>query len=431
MKTVVLCGGKGTRLGLGNVPKAMAEVDGVPLLERLVRQSVAQGFDDFVFLAGHGSDYITAHFRDGADFGARITYVIETEPLGTAGCFKQVRELLSEPFLVLYGDVLIDVDLQRFASFALAKGGIGTLFVHPNDHPDDSDLVEVDENSRVIAFHPKPHPVGSQYPNLVNAALYVLSPEVLAAVPQAGASDWGSDIFPTLYTKEPLYAYRSCEYAKDIGTPDRIRRAEEHFKEGRVARLSRTKPKPAIFVDRDGVINEEVGGVLDRTMVRLIPGAGEAIHAINAAGVPAICVTNQPFLAKGQLSWTELRAIGGAIDHGLASAHAYLDDIRICPHHPERGWPREVRTLKIDCSCRKPQPGMLIEAAAFHNIDLARSWMIGDRYCDVVAGRRAGTKTALVRTGFGGADRTEFDCEPDMIFENLLEAATWIIGSGL
>lgn len=417
MKIVILCGGKGTRLGLGDLPKPMVSINGVPLLERLVRLGVSQGFHDYIFLAGHGAQFLQDHFGDGTVYGARIEHVIETVPLGTAGCFLDLRGKLDGPFLVLYGDILIDVDLNAFTDFARQKGGAGSLFVHPNDHPEDSDLLEAGHDGRIVAFHPKPHPSGARYPNLVSAALYVLDPIALDYIPAEGASDWGRDIFPVLHAAQPLYAYRSCEYAKDIGTPARLAKGESHLTTGRTAKLSRRHSKAAIFLDRDGVINEERDGLLQPSDVKLIDGIAKAIRAANDAAIPVICATNQPFIAKGQLDWAGLRAVGGEIDCQLAeAAGAYLDDIQVCPHHPEKGWVGEIPELKFACECRKPSPGMLLQAAAFHNIDIARSWMIGDRYCDIEAGKRAGAKTALVQTGHAGSDKAKYSCLPDVIF---------------
>src|SRR5689334_18347052 len=144
MKVVVLAGGKGTRLGMSAIPKVMVPVGGVPLLERTIRSAVANGFSDFLLLTGHLADVIENHFGDGSGFGARIEYVRDPSPLGTAGSFNQIREQLREPFVVIYGDILMDVDLGAFARKALQNGGAGTLFAHPNDHPFDSDLIEVD-----------------------------------------------------------------------------------------------------------------------------------------------------------------------------------------------------------------------------------------------------------------------------------------------
>lgn len=430
MKVVVLAGGKGSRLGLNDIPKVMVPVDGIPLLERTVRAAVADGFVEFLFLTGHLGDVIERHFSDGIQFGAKIEYVRELQPLGTAGCFRQVADRLSEPFIVVYGDVLMDVDLRAFATVALEKGGAGTLFAHPNDHPFDSDLLEVDTDERIIAVHPKPHPPGDRFPNLVSAALYVLSPVALGYIDTDGPADWGRDIFPRLVKSEALYSYRSCEYIKDIGTPERLANAERHLIEGRVERLALRTRKSAIFLDRDGVINEERGGVHSPRDVRLIPGAAQAIRSFNEAGVPVICVTNQPDLAKGKMTWSDLRAVSGEIDCQLAQqASAYIDETLLCPHHPQGGWPGEVVDLKVQCECRKPADGLLRRAARTHNIDLSRSWMIGDRYCDVVAASSAGARSVLVQTGHAGNDRYKYSAEPDKYCQDLSSAAEFVLKS--
>lgn len=428
MRAVVLAGGKGTRLGLEGIPKVMVPVADVPLLERTLKSAVAYGVTDFLILTGYLGEVIKGRLGDGDEFGATIEYVREAEPLGTAGCFNQIRDQLNEPFLVLYGDILMDVDLNAFAKFALAKGGAGTLFAHPNDHPFDSDLLEVDENGRILAVHPKPHPENRHFPNLVSAALYVLSPEALQFVPREGPSDWGRDVFPVLAKAMPLFAYRSCEYVKDIGTPERLARAERHLREERLDRLALRTAKPAIFVDRDGVLNEERGGVHSPLEVDLIPGAAKAIRAFNDAGVPVICVTNQPDLAKGMMSWDDLRAVTGEIDTQLAAeAGAYLDDMFVCPHHPEKGWEGEVAELKVECDCRKPADGLLRRAAQFHHIDLSRSWLIGDRYCDIAAASAAGVRSILVSTGHAGSDREIYSVEPNMRCADLSSAADEIL----
>ena len=409
MKVVVLAGGKGTRLGLEGLPKAMVPIDGVPLLQRTIEAAAAQGFRDFLILTGHLGAEIEDRLGDGSAFHSTIQYVREMEPLGTSGCFNQVRAYLTEPFLVVYGDILMDVDLRALVDFARRKGGAGALFAHPNDHPLDSDLIDADADGRIIAVHPKPHAQGAHYPNLVSAALYVLSPVALRYVPNNGPSDWGKDVLPRLAAAEPLFAYRSCEYVKDIGTPDRLARAERHLQEGRLSRLALRNPKSAIFLDRDGVINEERGGVHYPAQVVLIPGAAEAIRSFNEAGVPVICVTNQPDIAKGAMSFDDLRAVMGEIDYLLArQAGAYLDDVLVCPHHPERGWAGEILELKVHCDCRKPNDGLLRKAARRHNIDLGRSWLVGDRYCDIAAAHSAGCRSILVSTGHATNDRTRY-----------------------
>jgi mannose-1-phosphate guanylyltransferase/phosphomannomutase len=423
MKAVVLAGGKGTRLGLTDRPKAMVPVGGRPLLERLVETARTGGFDEFVFLTGHMGEVIADHFGDGSRFGVGIAHVREDQPLGTAGAIRAARDLLTEPFLVLYGDTLLDVDLGHFAAFHRQKQAVASLFVHPNDHPHDSDLLAVDGDERIRGFFPKPHQPGEILPNLVSAALYMLDPAAIDHVPPDGASDWGADVFPAMLTAgAPLYAYRSVEYVKDIGTPARLARGEADLASGRVSRLSRRAPKPALFLDRDGVLNVEKNGIHRAEDLELVGDAGTALRTANVAGVPAICITNQPDVAKGFLTEDALGEVMAALDTRLAEQGAYLDDAFVCPHHPERGWPGEVPALKIACTCRKPLPGLLLAAAEKHHLDLGRSWMIGDRYVDVAAAKAAGARAILVRTGHAGNDRGGDACTPDHVADTLTEA---------
>ena len=315
MKVVILAGGKGTRLGLTDRPKPMVPVAGCPLLQRQVEAARDHGFTDFLFLTGRMAHVIEDHFGDGSAMSVTITHFREPEPLGTAGAVRAARHLLNEPFVVLYGDTLIDVDLAHMADLHRRSGAAGTIFAHPNDHPYDSDVLDVDEDGRVLRLMAKPHPEGILLPNLVSAALYVLSPEAIDHVPADRASDWAHDVFPAILSAgQRLQAYRSLEYVKDMGTPERLARGEADLASGRVARLSLRYPKPAIFLDRDGVLNVERNGIHDPADLDLLPGAADAVRRMNLAGIPAICVTNQPDVAKGMLTLERLRAVHAALD---------------------------------------------------------------------------------------------------------------------
>jgi histidinol-phosphate phosphatase family protein len=429
MKVIFLAGGKGTRLGLTDRPKPMVDIAGRPLLAHLVDVAKASGYEDLVFLTGHMGDVIERHFGDGSAFGVNITYLREQTPLGTAGAIREARQSLGETFIVVYGDILLDVDLRHLADYHRQKGGIATLFAHPNDHPHDSDLIMARRDGRIDTFLPKPHVPGAYLPNLVSAAIYVMDQAAIDFVPADEMADWGRDIFPAIVNSgAPVYAYRSVEYAKDMGTPERLAKGERHLATGLPQRLSRRNRKPAIFLDRDGVLNQEVNGVHRPEDLRLLDGTGEALKAINQAGVPAICVTNQPDIAKGFMTEADLARVHCALDTHLAEQGSYLDDLDFCPHHPQKGFSGEVDALKIDCTCRKPKPGMLLAAAERHNLDLSRSWLVGDRYTDVAAAKAAGAKAALVMTGHAGSDRAGFDCKPDFSANTLSEAVAHILG---
>jgi len=177
--------------------------------------------------------------------------------------------------------------------------------------------------------------------------------------------------------------------------------------------------KWAVFLDRDGTINQEVEYLDDPQELRLIPGAAEAIRLLNEAGVPAIVVTNQAGVGRGYFLEARVKAIHQQLAKELAMHGAYLDAIYYCPHHPDEG-----------CACRKPNPGMLKRAAEEHGIDLGQSFIVGDKVSDLEAGCRAGCRTVLVLTGYGAEAQEAFkrsDFQPDFTARDLLEAARWIL----
>ena len=152
----------------------------------------------------------------------------------------------------------------------------------------------------------------------------------------------------------------------------------------------------AIFLDRDGTINKYVGILRDIDEFELLPDVVDAIKRINSSGYLAIVVTNQPVIARGEVTYEELQEIHNKMETLLGAEGAYVDAIYYCPHHPHKGYEGEIPELKFDCDCRKPKPGMLLEAALDFNIDLSQSWMIGDGENDVQAGKNARCKTGYI-----------------------------------
>lgn len=399
MKVVITAGGKGTRIKTvaDEIPKAMIPINGKPILEYQVELAKRYGFTDFLFLTGHLGDKIEEYFGNGSLWGVNIEYYQEKEPLGTAGAFAEIKDKLTSDFFVFYGDTVMDFDMKKMLDFHKAKQSEATLFLHPNDHPYDSDLVDVDNDCRVSTFYPKPHEEGKYYRNLVNAALYILSPSILRYINLGEKSDFGKNIFPTaLAAGANMFGYISAEYIKDMGTPDRYEKVCNDVMSGKVARLNSKNKRPAFFLDRDGVINKEVDLLNSPEQMELISGVADAIKKINKAGYLAIVVTNQPVIARNLCSLEELQQIHNKMETLLGQEHAYLDAIYFCPHHPDKGYPEERPEYKIECSCRKPKPGMLLQAAKDWNIDLPESYMIGDRHWDVQAGEAAQVKKSIL-----------------------------------
>lgn len=408
MQLVVIAGGKGTRLRarLGDLPKSMAAVGGKPLLEHQILLAKRHGIREILLLLGFGAQKIRAYFGDGNRWGVAIRYREEAAPLGTAGAVLDAFDALSERFLVMYGDTMLNVDLERFAKAQQESGAPLSLLLHPNDHPQDSDLVEVDDHHRVLAFHPLPRASARYYPNLVNAALYCMDRSVLMPYRESRAfPDFGKHLFPHLLAQGVhLHGYRSPEYIKDAGTPERLDAVNRDLESGRIENGSFSTPAPAVFLDRDGTLNEAAGYVCKPEQLRLLEGVAQAIRRLNVSGFRVVVVTNQPVIARGQCSEQELTEIHNKLETELALNAAFLDGIFYCPHHPHKGYPGERPELKVECSCRKPAAGLIRQATQQLNLDLARSWLIGDSSRDIQAASNAGLRSILVRTGQAGKD---------------------------
>lgn len=399
MKVVIIAGGQGTRIAAVNseIPKAMIPICGKPIIEHEVDMAKRQGFTDFLFIIGYLGDQIESFFGDGSRWGVHIDYFRETQPLGTAGALGFLRDQLTDDFFVFYGDTVMDIDMQRMMKFHRTKQADATLFLHPNDHPYDSDLVDIDSEGRVRHFYHKPHPDGLLAHNIVNAALFIFSPKVLTQIEKGVKCHIEKHVLSRcLDAGMKLYGYVTAEYIKDMGTPERYYSVSDDVKNGKVERLNSQYRRPAIFLDRDGVINREVNLLNREEQMELIPGASGAIRLINKSDYLAIVVTNQPVIARNLCSFDELDRIHMRMEMLLGQENAYVNAIYFCPHHPDSGYPEERKEYKIKCDCRKPAPGMLLQAAEEWNIDLANSYMIGDSERDIQAGINAGVKQSIM-----------------------------------
>ena len=409
MKVVIMAGGRGTRISelFPDIPKPLIPIDGIPVLEREVCSLASQGFRDIILTVSYLHEKIEEHFGDGSKWGVKIEYFVENTPLGNAGALFKLN--LKEDFLLLNADAMFDVDFNRFVDFHKQHGGLVTLFTHPNSHPYDSGLLIADKNGAVEQWLAKEDSRPEYYRNRVNAGLHVINPSVLelsgidadkvGAVGENGKPikvDLDRQLLKPLAGTGKMFCYDSPEYVKDMGTPERYDAVCEDYKAGRVSGKNLQNKQKAIFLDRDGTINKYVGFLQNINEFELLDGAADAIKKINASGYLAIVITNQPVIARGEVSFEELERIHNKMETLLGKKGAYLDAIYFCPHHPHKGYEGERPELKFDCDCRKPKPGMLLKAAQDFNIDLAQSWMIGDGENDIRAGQNAGCQTAFI-----------------------------------
>lgn len=416
IKTVIMAGGKGTRIAeiFPEIPKPLIPFDdpnGIskPVLEWEIQNLKSQGYIDIIITVSYMSNEIISYFGDGSKFGVHIEYFVEEEPLGNAGALYMIKDKLTDPFLLLNADSVFDIDFNRFIDFHISKGGVVTLFTHPNNHPYDSGLIISDIYGSVEKWLTKEDKRPIFYKNRVNAGLHVISPNVLddfqfSVIDSKHKVDLDRQILKPLCGTGKMFIYDSPEYCKDMGTPDRFVQVSKDFRNGIVRQKNLDNSQRAIFLDRDGTINRYVGFLRNVDDFELLPEVAEAIKLINSSGFLCIVVTNQPVIARGEVTESDLQLIHNKMETLLGNEGAYIDGLYYCPHHPDKGFIGEISELKINCDCRKPKPGLLLRAAKDFNIDLNSSWIIGDGDNDIKAGINAGCHSISVGEESFGAD---------------------------
>ncbi len=425
MKVIIMAGGMGTRIQSvrADVPKPMIEICGKPILQYQIENLKACGLTDITIGVGHLGHVIKEFFGDGSKFGVNISYFTEDKPLGTAGALFKMLDgkacdeihtstVIDDDFLLLCGDVIFDIDFNRFIAFHKEHKAFASLMAHPNGHPYDSSLLVTEilppseKGGMPISTHRVTKWMAKEderlyYKNLVNAGLQIISPELLREtiknfVPRHPETpdkiDLDRDVLKPNIKSGKIFAYETPEYIKDMGTPDRYYETEADIKNGKVHARNLGQKQKAIFLDRDGTINKSNGFITKPEQFELLPDVSEAIKKINKSGYLAIVITNQPVIARGDCTFEELDLIHAKMETELGKNGAFIDGLYFCPHHTDKGFPGERPEYKCDCECRKPKAGLFIQAAKDFNIDLSQSYMIGDSENDVKAGENAGCK---------------------------------------
>ncbi len=431
MIAVIQAGGAGTRLKsiTGDLPKPMVDIFGKPILQWQIESMMRSGIKEFYFVVSASSTAIQSFFGGGEKFGCTIHYIVEEKPLGSGGALAYLTKKIQRDFILCFGDLMLDIDWKRFMAFHKEKESIITAFAHPNSHPYDSDVLLTGAEDKILAVLSKNQKRDFFYENLTNAGLYCVSPTLLDTFDEdePRKMDFEKDLLLPTIACGGAFAYRSSEYVKDAGTPDRYEQVTKDCKNGIISKKCLENPQKAIFLDRDGTINVFGDYVTEPAKLKLIPGAAKAIQRINASPYLAVCITNQPVVARGETTFEQLHEIHNKLEDLLGNEGSYLDGIYFCPHHPDKGFPGEIPELKIDCSCRKPKIGMLLKAKERFNIDFFSSWFIGDTCQDVQTGINAGCRTVLLTGGDPHPYAKYPDAKPNHICKTLDEAVDFIM----
>ena len=419
---VIAAGGKGTRLSSISVdiPKPMVEVCGKPILLHQIECLKRNNIKNIFMLIGYHGDYIKEYFQDGKKFGVRIKYIEEKEPLGSAGALFYLRNILGDDFLFIFGDLIFDIDFRKMIAYHRSKNSTITLLTHPNSHPFDSDIIQT-KDDLVIGIDSKNNVRNYYFNNLTNAGIYVVSNRIFNNYClKPIKTDFEKDIVLKMIDAHEVYSYRSSEYVKDAGTPDRYFSVCSDVQNGIVSMRSLTRKQRCVFLDRDGTVNKYKGFIKNIDDIELEEQSSQGIKYLNQNGYLVIIITNQPVIARGDVTFSQLENFHNKISYLLAKEGAYFDDLLFCPHHPDSGFAGEVKELKVECDCRKPNIGLIKQAAAKYNIDIKKSFFVGDTTTDIQTGKNAKMRTILVRTGNKGLDG-KFNVKPDFIVNNLGE----------
>ena len=399
LQVVVLMGGLGSRLHeiTENCPKPMLDINGKPFFQYQLELLVQAGFRRFVFCLGYHADAIREWFGNGSRWGVDIIYSYDGETLlGTGGAVRKALPLLEEDFLLLYGDSFMDIDyLEVVVRYREAvRGGKKALMtvMRNNDRFDKSNVVYEGENI-VLYDKKKPDPQMAY----IDYGVSIFRREIFESMPLDEPQDL-SDIQHILSVNGLMAGCEVEHRFYEIGTPASLKEFHAY------AEKRWGKPSKAVFLDRDGVINElfwnedveQLDSPLKREQFRLLPGVTEALRTLQAAGYLLFIVTNQPAAAKGKTTYTELCAINHMFMQQMNNEGIELTEVAMCPHFGTRtALTREDYLIQV-CDCRKPKTGLIEKIMEKYSISTSNSWMVGDSATDIQCGKAVGLNTAFL-----------------------------------
>ncbi len=382
-QVVILAGGEGRRLkGLSQgIPKPLLDVAGEPFVAGLINELARFGFRDFLLLVGPFQIPFQSLLPGKIHPEVNLQFVSEPCPAGTAGALSYARDFLQPEFLLVNGDSFFDFNYLDLALNLPREKWLMKLALRFVDDTNRYGAVILDD-TKVAGFLEKSR-VGSGF---INGGVYLMKREILEEVRDLPCS-LENDVLPRLVERSVVFGKEYKGNFIDIGTPEDFHRSQSVLRDWR--------RRPAVFFDRDGVLNQDTGYVYTKEKFSWLGGSREAIHYLNGLGYLVFVVTNQAGIARGYYEIDDVICLHDWINQELKLSGAHVDKFYFCPHHPSAGQGSFTRS----CACRKPEPGMILSAFQEWDIDKRKSFLIGDKNSDVEAAGRAGIKGHFFKGG--------------------------------
>ena len=400
LDAVIIAGGLGTRLKqIQSIPKLLTSFGKKTNLEIIINNLDKHKINNKHLLCGKDKDKIGNYLKEKKN----CFLYAEQKLLGTAGCLTRLKyEKLSKNLLVIYGDLLFNIDIKRFYKFHLEKKSDLTILSHPSDHLFDSDIIQTDKTNAVKKVHLKPHNKKLLSNNNTMAGIFIIKKKLIKNIPRNKKYDFSKNFLKFLNKKKKykLFSYNTREYCKDFGTSKRLKNVRKDFNNSKHNYLYFKKKIPAVFLDRDGVLNKDKGPYRYSNPTNFFKNTLKALLKLRKSKYLIIQITNQSGVAKGIITLNELEKSIKKYEMFLSKEGFYFDKIYFCPHHPLKGFKGENKKFKIKCSCRKPKPGLIYKAKKEFNIELKKSFFVGDNITDHKAAYKAGVKSILLNKDF-------------------------------
>ena len=400
--TVVLAiGGRGTRFSeiSGAVPKPLFKINGTSTLERTLIELSLNGLSEIILTTCYKSEVFREFIKNiKKKINLNITIFEENYPMGECGALWHIKNKLLENTLFINGDLIFSINFKKLIAFHKRLDSEITLVTHPSSHPEDSDLIISPNGTNVekLFFKRDYYKDDSSYPILGFSGISIFKTSTIddlkRPLKEENPNLFGYFVKELFKINKKIFSYNTSEYIKDMGTVDRFKTVTEDLKNGLVERKNYINHQKALFLDRDNTLIDCKAGsyILSCKDVIFLDKHIEKIQKIAGDFSIIVIVTNQPQISMNKLSLNELDSINNLILRYCRRKNLIIDLVMFCPHHPHIGFENEIKILKGDCFCRKPNPGMLLECAFQRNINLKESLFIGDSLSDKFTAMNAG-----------------------------------------